>query len=128
MSSDPESSGRPKRSRKRSAGSSKAVDDAIVGQNVISRTEVESKPRESPEEIASRLRREAAREAHELFKEKSILVALLITTAVVRLAALAVLAFSDKPNLQSWATAALSSMLAGYFGWLTGKGASIPKQ
>jgi len=117
-----------KPARKRSTKSPKPIDSSVGGQSVKTKTEIETSPVESPEELASRLRREEAREAHELFKEKAVLTALLVVTGVLLLAALCVLSLSDKPNLQSWATAALSSILAGYFGWFTGKGTSTPRR
>jgi hypothetical protein len=107
--------------RKREKKPPQALDSVYPGQKVRTKTETEELPFEHPEELASRLRREEKREAHELFKEKAVLVMMLVVTLVVLLASSAVLTLSSKTNLQSWAAAALTSTLSGYFGWFTGK-------
>jgi hypothetical protein len=59
--------------------------------------------------------------AHQRRKEMAILVALLVVAGVVVLASVGILAFSDKPNLQSWATGGLMTILSGFFGYFTGR-------
>ena len=107
--------------RKRTVKPPSPVDSEYSNQKIRSKTETEVSPFEPPKELASRLRREETREAHELFIEKVVLVAMLVVTGFVLLASSGVLVLSDKPNLQSWAAAALTSTLAGYFGWFTGR-------
>jgi hypothetical protein len=99
----------------------KAIDGALGDQKITTETKMVSAPPELPEELTSRLRRQDAREAHELFKEKAILFATLTATGCVVASSLVALAFSSAPTLQNWAMAALTGTATGYLGWLTGK-------
>ncbi len=99
----------------------KTADSALPGLHVKTRTETESSPAESSEERVSRLRREEAREAHEIFKERAVLVTSLAVVAVIVLASLGILILTEKSTLLNWATASLSAIMAGCLGYAVGK-------
>lgn len=86
-------------------------------ERVEHKSETKTSPAETAKERDSRLKREEAREAHERWKEKAVLVALLVASAAVVGVSAHVLIFTDKTNLHPWASGALLTVLAGLFGW-----------
>ena len=77
-------------------------------------------PPAAPAERASRLRREEAAAAHQLFEERVILTAILAVTGVGLAASVAVLVLSNRPNAQSWAMAMITSIATAYLGYWGG--------
>lgn len=85
--------------------------------------DVELKPSESPEERASRLRREEAEANMKLWKEKCLFVIGLSAALIVAgLCLWASLDLSFAPEQQKWAMATLTSIITGVGGYLFGKG------
>ena len=80
-----------------------------------------SEGRVTPAETRSRLQLEELHAAYEIEKDRLILRGTIAIVVIVSLFCIVVLSLTEKPNLQNWATAALTSLLTGCVGYWTGK-------
>ena len=97
----------------------------LAGLLTSRRVKVEIPPRETSPELQSRLRIEEAKAAHQLWKDKLILVVTLALLVVVAISCL-VVAFRPGPSEdKKWAMSVLASIVSlgvGYLGGRAGKG------
>jgi hypothetical protein len=85
------------------------------------RTKTEIEPAEHAEERKFRLRMAEQQKIFEIHKNKVILYTIVGMMSSIVTASISILAFSSRPELINFATAALSSCLAGFVGYVTGK-------
>lgn len=86
-------------------------------------TQISLERTESAEERAARLEREASEAEHARWKERIVLIAVLVAGGVILLFSGVVLFFFDpqkSPDATKWATGALTAVLSFAFGLLSG--------
>jgi hypothetical protein len=88
------------------------------------RTKTEIEPAEHAEERKFRLRMAEQQKIFEIHKNKVILYTIVGKMGSIVTAPISILAFSSRPELINFATAALSSCVAGFVGYVTGKAES----
>ena len=81
------------------------------------------KPRETRAELQSHLKVEEEKARHERWKEKAVLLAVLVGLSVIAAACLVVVFFPGPSEDKKWAMSILAAIVSGGLGYLGGKSA-----
>jgi hypothetical protein len=111
----------PRRVRKTTPRKPARTPESALPPRQAIRTKTEIEPLEHPEERKFRLRMAEQQKAFEIHKNRAILYTTLGLVVTLVASSLTILALSTRPELVNFATACLSSCLAGFVGYVTGK-------